>query len=177
MIPVSEFQGLHIGDAGYRAEPEGALLHNGASFVMKGEAFRLWLPQNYAPSVESTLMLSDNQCRLDIYPQDLKAIFTQGRNSASLQGEMVRVLWVYAQERLESDGWIDSLTALERWTEYGGNTSSDVARVSWERNKIRKYLLDQSVLSVDSLFERYRQGTVWFHRLSFESKQISILTN
>ncbi len=175
LVPISEFQGLHIGDAGYRVDPEGPVLQNGASFVMHGEAFRLWIPQNYAPSVESTLVLSDEQCRLDIYPKQLKAVFTQGRNSASLQGEVVRVLWVYAQERLESGGWMDSSIALERWIQYGGNPTSDVARISWERNKIRKHLLDQSVLSVDSLFERYRQGTAWSHRLNFEPSQLSIL--
>ena len=56
--------------------------------------------------------------------------------------------------------------------EIGG---SDVARISWERNKLRKLLLDQSVQGVDQLFERYRQNTVWFHRLSLAPLQIAIL--
>ncbi len=175
LIPTSEFQGLHIGEAGYRIDPEAPVLANGESFVYKSEAYRLWIPQNYAPSVESVLSVSDVDCRLDIYPTLLKATFSSGRNSVTIQGEMVRILWVYAKERLQGEGWLETATALEAWIDLGGNTSSDLARVSWERNKIRKQLLDQSVLGVDQLFERYRQGTLWSHRLKLTAQQIAIV--
>jgi hypothetical protein len=175
LIPTSEFLGLHIGDAGYRIDPEGDVLTNGSSFVHQGQAYRLWLPQNYAPSVESILHLSDENIKLDIYPKSFKAVFSAGANSAVIQGEMVRVLWMYSIERQTGEGWVDSNTALDAWMNLGGNASSDVARISWERNKLRKHLLDQSVLGVDHLFERYRQNAVWFHRLSLSSSQIAIL--
>ena len=175
LIPTSEFQGLHIGDAGYRVDPGSPILQNGTSFVWKGEAYRLWLPQNYAPSIESVLRLSNENLRLDIYPKSLRAVFSAGLNSASVQGEMVRVLWMYAVEKQQGTGWVDSNTALEAWITLGGNSSSDVARISWERNKLRKHLLDQSVQGVDQLFERYRQNKMWFHRINLEPKQISIL--
>jgi len=175
LIPVSEFQGLHIGDAGYRVDRSMPLLSNGDSFVWNGGAYRLWIPQNYAPSIETTVLLSDPLCRLDIYPNLLKATFSLGRNSISLQGELVRMLLVYARERLNGEGWVESTTALDAWVAAGGNANSDVARVSWERNKIRKQLLDQSVLGVDHLFDRFRQGTVWSHRLNLHPKQVSII--
>lgn len=175
LIPTNEFQGLHVGDAGYRVEPEGAVLTNGASFVWKGDAYRLWLPQSYSPSVESVLQVDNEDLRLDIYPKSLRAVFSLGVNSASIQGEVVRVLWMYALERRRGEGWVDSGTALEAWIDLGGNKSSDVARISWERNKLRKQLLDQSVLGVDHLFERYRQNTIWFHRLNLNINQIAIL--
>ena len=177
LIPTPEFAGLHVGDAGYRVAPEDAILNNGESFVWKGDAYRLWLPQNYAPSIESVLRLSHEKLKLDIYPKSLRAVFSAGVNSISIQGEVVRVLWMYALEKLESSGWVDSNTALEAWINLGGNSGSDVARISWERNKLRKQLLDQSVQGVDQLFERYRQQTVWFHRLSLDANQISILVD
>ena len=176
LTPTSEFQGLHVGDAGYRVNLESSILGNGESFVWKGDAYRLWLPQNYAPSIESILQLSHEALRLDIYPKSLKAVFSAGMNSVSIQGELVRVLWMYALEKQQGAGWVDSMTALEAWMNLGGNRSSDAARISWERNKLRKLLLDQSVQGVDQLFERYRQNTVWFHRLSLDPPQISILT-
>ena len=83
---------------------------------------------------------------------------------------------MYAVEKQQGTGWVASNTALAAWMDLGGNSSSDVARISWERNKLRKQLLDQSVQGVDQLFERYRQHTVWFHRLSLEPNQISILS-
>ena len=177
LIPTSEFNGLHIGDAGYRVNMESAILTNGESFVWKGEAYRLWLPQNYAPSIERILQLSHETLRLDIYPKSLRAVFSSGMNSVVIQGELVRVLWMYALERLQGDGWVDSITALDAWIKLGGNRNSDVARISWERNKLRKLLLDQAVQGVDQLFERYRQQTVWFHRLSLDQSQIAILTS
>ena len=84
---------------------------------------------------------------------------------------------MYAVEKQQGTGWVDSNTALAAWVELGGNSSSDVARISWERNKASQAnLLDQSVQGVDQLFERYRQHTLWFHRLSLEPNQIFILT-
>lgn len=175
LTPTSEFQGLHVGDAGYRVNLESSVLTNGESFVWQGDAYRLWLPQNYSPSIESTVQLSHEALRLDIYPKSLRAVFSVGINSVAIQGELVRVLWMYALERQQSDGWVDSMTALQAWVTLGGNRGSDVARISWERNKLRKLLLDQSVQGVDQLFERYRQNTVWFHRLSLAPLQIAIL--
>ena len=176
LIPASEFQGLYVGDAGYRVDPESPVLTNGMSFVWNGAAYRLWLPQNYAPSIESVLRLSHEKLRLDIYPKSLKAVFSAGLNSVSVQGELVRVLWMYAVEKQQGAGWVDSNTALAAWVSLGGNSHSDVARISWERNKLRKVLLDLSVQEVDRLFERYRQQTVWFHRLSLNPDQIAILS-
>ena len=176
LIPTSEFHGLHVGDAGYRVNLESAILTNGESFVSQGDAYRLWLPQNYAPSIESILQLSHEALRLDVYPKSLRAVFSAGMNSVAIQGELVRVLWMYALERKQGEGWVDSITALEAWVNLGGNPNSDVPRISWERNKLRKLLLDQSVQGVDQLFGRFRRNTVWFHRLSLEPSQIAILT-
>ena len=36
LIPTSEFQGLHVGDAGYRVDFDSNILTNGESFVWKG---------------------------------------------------------------------------------------------------------------------------------------------
>ena len=74
-------------------------------------------------------------------------------NSVAIQGELVRVLWMYALEKQQGTGWVDSITALEAWVSLGGNSSSDVARISWERNKLR--LLDQSVQGVDQSTSKY----------------------
>lgn len=171
---IDEFQGLHVSDLGYRAESDGPLLNNGEVFVLNGTPYRLWIPQSYAPSVDSSFLLSDPHLQLDIYPQDLRAELSIGPRVIQIQGEFVRILWVYAQARLDGEGWLDSFDALSFWVYNGGNAGSEAARVSWERNKLRKVLLEQQAFGVDALFERYRQGTNWHHRLGLSANQIAI---
>ena len=52
-----------------------------------GKGPQTLVTQNYAPSIESVLRLSHEKLRLDIYPKSLKAVFSAGLNSASIQGE------------------------------------------------------------------------------------------
>ena len=176
IVPVDEVRGLHVSDLGYRVDLDQPLLQNGEVFVLEGHPYRLWIPQSYAPSIDSSFMVTDSDMTLDIFTSELRAEFSIGQRTVSIQGEFVRVLWVYAQERVDGEGWLDSQEALHLWIAFGGNSNSEAPRVSWERNKLRQALVDQQVFAVDNLFERFRQGVNWHHRLIFESTQITIVS-
>lgn len=166
---------LCVGDNGYSLGEQEPILQHGQCFVVENVVYRIWLLQSYAPSRESICSISSPTCRLEIRRASLEAVFKDKDVSVIVQGEFVRVLLVYAIDRMETDGWLCAQNAYDEWVNLGGNAQSEPLRISWERNKLRALLLQHGVTEVDRLFDRQRIGATWFHRLCFPAEKITLV--
>ena len=111
IVPVDEVRGLHVSDLGYRVDLDQPLLPNGEVFVLEGHPYRLWIPQSYAPSIDSSFMVTDSDMTLDIFTSELRAEFSIGQRTVSIQGESLSVYWCM-HKRVDGEGWLDSQEKL-----------------------------------------------------------------
>jgi hypothetical protein len=93
------------------------------------------------------------------------AVFTQGAAEATVRGECVRVLAVYADARRSGHGWLTPQEAWERWLAMGAPATWPLERVGWERTRLRAALARARVGGLAALFETQRDGMEWRLRL------------
>jgi hypothetical protein len=110
---------------------------------------------------------------VDLHLDDLSATFHQNDSSAVVCGECVRVLALFALARQRGEGWLDASEAWALWTELGGSPATSLARMSWERGKLRSQLSRQRVTRLDVLFESRKMGAFVRTRLGLDPATVS----
>ncbi len=131
-------------------------LSDGDVFVVEGRAYRAHAPVPVARTLAARIDLRRPGVRLDVDLAGLVATFSQGKASAVVGGECVRVLGLYREARaadLPRGGWLSPQDAHAAWVEAGGALLSGLARVGWERSKLRSRLARAGVTGLDALFE------------------------
>ena len=151
-------------------------LRDGDVFTLGPEPVRIWLPQSAAQTERATLSLESASLCLEFGDDPCTAEFSAGITSATIHGEDVRMLRVYAEAKAfdarDADcGYLTAAEAFDAWVRLGGNPESSVQRVSWLRNRLRKNLEEHDVAGGE-LFERRRLGATWQHRLRLASDRI-----
>ncbi len=144
------------GDA-TRALLDGALLVDES-----GRPWRVCLPDAPAATEQARLHLG-RPYDLFLDEDAARVTFIQGDASVVVNAECARVLAVFAEARradLPRGGWFTPAEAWDAWVVRGGNPDSPVARLSWERAKLRQALARQGVSGLDSLFEVERDPQV-----------------
>ena len=124
--------------------------------------WRICLPDAPPPTVQARIDLA-RPYTLAFDDGDTHVTLLQGDASASVRGECARVLAVFVAARrddLPTGGWLTPLAAWDAWVARGGNPESPVARLSWERAKLRQQLAKQGVAGLDGLFEVERLPAV-----------------
>ena len=131
-------------------------LSDGDVFVVEGRAYRAHAPSPVAGTLAARIDLRRPGIRLDVDLPTLTATVSQGKASVVVRGECVRVLALYRSARgddLPRGGWLSPTDAHEGWLELGGALASTLARVGWERSKLRSRLARAGVTGLDALFE------------------------
>ncbi len=155
-------------------------LRDGECFQAGGKVLRLWATPNWRATVAPTVDLSRPGWDLTVRLADCSATFFQDGGQVSIEGEPVRLLYVYAQARLEGEwghdgGWLAPEEVHALWVAVGGRAESPAARIGWERGKIKSRLLLAGVGGLDSLFDRRQVGRKVAHRLNTDPRQITLL--
>ena len=134
-------------------------LADGAVVVHAGRPWRLHLAGAPDPTRVVRIDLARPGVTVEIDPETLRATFYQGEVDVSMNGEHVRVLAAYARARREDTprgGWLSPEAAWEQWRALGGNPTSPVARLGWDRGRCRAHLARVGVAGVEHLFETRR---------------------
>lgn len=174
LIPLEEIDELLVNEDGYfLCEEQTRKLENFEIFVLEDQKpYRLWIPEGIEGSFVRPVSVSD-ELYLDCDLKNLHALFSSKNAEIRCSGEVIRLLTVYAQERKSSEeGWLNNEQVFERWLELGGNSSSELKRMNWERNKLCNQLYQAGLAKTMGLFEKKRVGVTWYHRLNLEPKQI-----
>ena len=151
-------------------------LHNGSFFREKNNLYQVWIPNNdESITIEEFIDILSESCTLDIELSTLKAIFTDGESTLSINGEGARILAVYANEVLAEEPWLFTFEAFESWRALGGQEKSTAERMSWERSKIVRQLMSLQVKNAQHLFIRKKKGYGWMHALNFPRHRITFL--
>ena len=125
-------------------------------------AWRACLSDAPPPTLQARLDLT-RPYEVALDEDDTRATFLQGTASAMVRGECARVLAVFVVARrddLPRGGWLTPVAAWDAWVALGGNPQSPVARLAWERAKLRALLARQGVAGLDTLFEVERLPAV-----------------
>ena len=151
-------------------------LRDGDLVSSEGALYRVFLPNEGAPTLVAQLNLMVSDCSVTINLKKLTACFESSQTSLEVNGECVRVLAVYANTRLDEHfddgGWLSAQSSYQRWLGLGGNPNSNAERLGFERGKLRNQLRRQGVLDVKGLFERQTSGYRTALRLSLNPDQI-----
>jgi hypothetical protein len=135
---------------------EGGKLHwNGRLYRMEGIG-----PLVVAQVGEIDIAHPD--CHIHVDVDTLTAQISQGHAQVMIEGEPVRTLAVYVAARLsgQEDGWLNSEDAYAAWVYLGGSETSPIARIGWERGKLRRGLSIQEVDNSKRLFSVRRRASV-----------------
>lgn len=130
-------------------------LDDGVLLVLDGRSWRVCLPEAPASTVQARLHC-DRPYDLFLDESGTSVSFIQGAASAGVTGECVRVLAVFVEARrgdLPRGGWLSPTEAWDAWVARGGASGSPIARIAWERAKLRQALARQGVAGLDALFE------------------------
>jgi hypothetical protein len=147
--------------------------------IVEGRSLRFHVPQKLFTTNGDLLPLSSPYCELDLYPDALRATFTVGPREITVSGECVRILWVYAQVRLEDEiaegGWLSRDEVHHLWVDLGGREDSPVMRMGWEKGKLRTRLSKAGATGLETLFENRSQHGQQVSRLAFDPERIAFL--
>ncbi len=130
-----------------------------------------------APTPNGHIDMKSPECHIDVDLSSLQARVSQGHAQVMLEGEPVRTLAVYVTARdsdLE-DGWLNSVEAYAEWVELGGTETSPIARIGWERGKLRSALSKLGVDNTKDLFAVRRRGAKSAVRLGLKREQVRLL--
>jgi hypothetical protein len=153
-------------DGVYAQGPDGARrLVDGAHLRVGERVLRLHVPDSLPATFVAPLDLAGEAVQVTVHLSDLRAVFDAGGSRAEVHGEPVRVLAAFAGATT-SDRWLSARAAWEAWVALGGNASSPVERLAWERGKLRRQLLLAQVDRVDALFESRKMSTLICTRLA-----------
>ena len=138
------------GDASH-ALPDGTVL------AREGRAVRVHAPAGIVATMTATLDLARGRVFVDIDSAARKAVLTGDDGGAvTVRGECVRVLEVYRSARRDDvprGGWLSAQDALAGYVALGGAEDTALARMSWERCRLRSLLSQAGVANVSALFE------------------------
>lgn len=140
-----------------RVFPDGALLVDEAK-----RPWRVCLPDAPAPTEQARLHLA-RPYDLFLDEDSARVTFMQGDASVVVTGECARVLAVFVEAHradVPRGGWLTPAEAWDAWVVRGGNPASPVARLSWERAKLRQALARQGVSGLETLFQVERDPQV-----------------
>lgn len=154
-------------------DPQRAL--RDGDVLREGErVFRVHLPGPIASTDRACMMIDHPAVELELDRQALAATFVIGSRSLRVEGESVRLLLAYAQARSAGDGWLTTEQAHTAWVALGGNPTSEVERVRWERGKLRTLLVRGGAGRVDALFATQRVAGRSAQRLTVEPERLHL---
>jgi hypothetical protein len=159
------------------AEGPARPLMDGAVSIIRGRSLRIHIPSDPPATERMLINIVHHQVTLDIWPEELRAQFTLGREVVAASGECVRVLTIYAQARLDqgaNEGWLSTDRAYTTWIQAGGNPESARERIGWEKGKLRTRLAQSGAVQVARLFEGRRLAKHSESRLATSPLQITI---
>lgn len=144
---------------GWDSEMEPEALQDGATMVRDGQVWRLHLAIVSVPTERGAFDLSRPALRLDLGFNPIRATFTLGSKQLILEGNGARLVAAYAQVRrasTSSDPWFGPSEVYAEWCALGG--TGDVARIGWERGKVRTRLRTAGATGCKQLFQRHFEG-------------------
>ena len=142
-----------------------------------GKLWRVYRSTELPDTASQSLAL--HEATLDVDPEALRATFTFREREVTVEGEAVRILWVFAEVRVagsEDGGWMSAAETFAAWQEAGGNPGSSQKRMSWERGKLRTELRRQGVHGASGLFVKKGSGPKTLLRLDLLPERIHIWT-
>jgi hypothetical protein len=143
-------------------------LRDGDLLVRDGRAWRVHLAEAPVPTLHLRLDLARGDATVEVLDEGFRAVVHQGGAEAVLTGEHVRALAVYARARVTDaprGGWLSVAEAWEAWIALGGNPSSPLERLAWDRARCRTQLSRAGVGGLEQLFETRRIGGLPHYRL------------
>lgn len=149
----------------------------GGTLFWGGRLFRI---EGVAPLIAAQvgdIDIAHPGCHIDVDLDTLTAQISQGNAQVVLEGEPVRTLAVYVAARAsgEEEGWLSSGDAYAAWLHYGGSETSPIARIGWERGKLRRGLSSHGVDNTKALFSVRRRGAKSAVRLGLDSERVRLL--
>ena len=159
----------------YKVEEEEEY-HDGSLICLEKEWYRVHIPKNWMMSSDVEIDICSSSLSIDIDKTALKATLTQGKADCIINGEPIRLLYVYAKLKKEApEEWFSSADIFSQWLQYGGLESSPLERLNWERSKIKNLLVAKGVKNVDQLFLRKKEKRKWVIQLITSASNISII--
>ena len=140
-------------------------LHDGAHLRAGSRVVRVYVPERPPATLVAPLDLAEGPIAVTVDIEALRAVFEGGGGRAEVRGEPVRVLAAFAGATTP-DRWLPARAAWEVWVALGGNPTSPVERLAWERGKLRRQLVLAQVDRVDVLFESRKKSTLICTRLA-----------
>ena len=158
----------------FAREGDGATpLKDGAHVRAGAQVVRVYVPDGRPTTLVAPLGLTGGPVAVTVHIEALRAVFEAGGCRAEVRGEPVRVLAAFAGASTP-DRWLTARAAWEAWVALGGNASSPIERLAWERGKLRRQLILAQVDRVDALFESRKRGMLICTRLA-ENVQVRVL--
>lgn len=174
---VAEVHGGDVYPIGRGDEPSAAL-RDGQVFAVDGRAHRLSLCVDPLPTSGAELSLRAPDLELDLDQRRLRAAFTSRSAEVVVQGEFVRVLIPYLYARVHEPwpdgGWLSTEDAHRAWRVAGGSGRSGMARLAWEKGKLRTELAKCGATHVAAVFEKRRKDGKWWARLGVPARHLHI---
>ncbi len=149
-------------------EPTTPPLNDGSEIVSSGTRWRVHVPTSAQATRGGVLSLEQGPISLDFDLAVPSVIISGPGGEVELRSSLVRTLATYSAAHHDArtpGGWLTNPQARQ-WTEWlGGEPASTPDRVNWDRARVRSALQEKGIGGVDTMFERFREAGVWFHRL------------
>lgn len=154
-------------------------MRDGEVFVHHGVPHRYHGGCALASTQPNEFDCSGSDVTLDIDLGTRSAVWGWSPGEVRISGACVVVLATYALARLEAaeseaGGWLDTESARARWIALGGNSESPMARLGWERGKLRSRLSAAGAAGLERLFEWQRSEGVTRVRLVLSAHQLRV---
>jgi hypothetical protein len=176
---ISDMNGLiTISGKGVRLSDDDTetIYTDGSIAEIEGMLFRVHIPRNWNSSSSMEMDMGHPDVMLDIDIKSLKATFTQGRVDCRINGEPVRLLYIYALIKKKSPHkYVSTEEVFLKWVEQGGTETSPLERLNWERAKIKNHLTTKGVRNTEKLFIRKKEKRKWMIQISITAKNILLI--
>ena len=172
---LETLQGCVPHESGFTVQSMGAPLRNGDVFVLQNNTYKAWIPVGIDNTLDENISVNNLE-HIDIDLERLVINITgKDDNGIVYQGEGARILAAYLMALREQSGqWVRNDDVYPYWIELGGNQSSKVERINWERNKLCRTLFKLGLMGTQDMFEKARQGKSWYMRLNIPLEKITI---
>jgi hypothetical protein len=145
-------------------------LRDGQCWIYPGEdgprMLRAHVPRGLTPTHQSGLDLRNGSVTAEVDMSRNSLLLTRSGASIEVRGSCVRAIALYHKARSDySEGWLTASDAWCIWVDLGGNNTSPIDAVAWERGRLRRLLDRAGVAGLDTLFERRKEGAFVHTRL------------